>query len=252
MMLKNSFIHIPGVGYSKEQTLWQNGIKTWDDFLSNNITCLPNSTQKYIEKNIVISKEQYKRKNHSFFSQSLPMREHWRAYPDFKPCFLDIETTGLSKHRNKITTIGVFDGKEEKVFIRHQNMDDFPDYIKDKNMLVTFNGRRFDVPFILEKFPGLVMDQLHIDLMYVLRDLGYSGGLKRIEKTLGIARDDEIDGVDGFEAVRLWYKYRKGDESALKKLVAYNMADVVNLKVLMDLAFERKTSRVYNAPHLTR
>ncbi len=239
-MLKSTFIHIPGIGQDKEQMLWQNGIKSWDEFLNNSIDCLPKQTLEYIEKNVRISKSQYARRNHKFFSECLPVKEQWRAYPDFKTCFLDIETTGLSRHRNKITTIGLYDGEDSKIFIRHRNMEDFPEVIKDYNTIVTFNGRRFDIPFILEKFPGLILDQLHIDLMYVLRELGLTGGLKRIEKHLGISRDDEIDGVDGYQAVRLWHKYRKGDETALKKLVAYNLADVENLKILMDLAFDRK------------
>jgi len=243
-MLKNTFIHIPGIGHQKEQLLWQNKIATWDDFLTNNIKFLPKTTTNYIRKNIEISKKQYKKQNHLYFSQSLPMKEHWRAYPDFSTCFLDIETTGLSKHRNKITTIGIHDGKDSKVFIRGMNLHRFAEEIKNYSTIITFNGARFDLPFIKEKFPEIKFDQLHIDLMYTLRELGYTGGLKRIEKILGIGRDDEIDGVDGFEAVRLWKKYEKGDSNALKKLVAYNLADVENLKILMNFVFKKKTESI--------
>jgi hypothetical protein len=65
------------------------------------------------------------------------------------------------------------------------------------------------------------------------------GGLKRIEKEVGIQRDDDLQDVDGYEAVRLWYKYKRGDENALKLLTKYNIADVENLKTLMDFAFQK-------------
>ena len=67
----------------------------------------------------MLSKDNYDKKNHEFFSNKLLSKYHWRAYEDFKDktCFLDIETTGLSKERNSITTIGMFDGKESKVLI---------------------------------------------------------------------------------------------------------------------------------------
>jgi len=192
-MLRSTFIHIPGIGRDKEQALWNNDIKNWDDFLAT---------------------------------------DH------------DIETTGLSRDRNKITTIGIYDGKKSKVFIRRKNIDEFQKEIKKYSTIITFNGRCFDIPFIRAKYPKIRFNQLHIDLRFVLAELGYKGGLKRIEKVLGVGRDDEIDGVDGYEAVKLWYRYRKGDEEALKKLVKYNIADVVNLKELMEFAYERMVGRL--------
>jgi hypothetical protein len=67
----------------------------------------------------------------------------------------------------------------------------------------------------------------------------YEGGLKKIEKDLGITRSNEIDGVDGFEAVRLWRKYQRGDKKALKTLISYNNADIINLEPLMERAYEK-------------
>jgi len=150
----------------------------------------------------------------------------------------------LSVSRNKITTIGIYDGKKSKVFIRRKNIDEFQKEIKKYSTIITFNGRCFDIPFIRAKYPKIRFNQLHIDLRFVLAELGYKGGLKRIETVLGVGRDDEIDGVDGYEAVKLWYRYRKGDEEALKKLVKYNIADVVNLKELMEFAYERMVGRL--------
>ncbi len=241
-MLTQTFIHIPGFSRNREEQLWKSGIRTWDDFLERGHTLgLPESTRQYISRNLEISKEQLKKENHAFFSGNLPLNEHWRAYRDFSStCFLDIETTGLCRVRNKITTIGIFDGKKSRVFVRHRDMDAFASEIGKYSTIITFNGRCFDIPFLREKFSGLRLSQLHIDLRFLLRELGYTGGLKNIEKQLGIARDGGIADVDGYEAVRLWHRYRRGDESALNTLIEYNKADVENLKLLMDMAYEKK------------
>jgi uncharacterized protein len=84
------------------------------------------------------------------------------------------------------------------------------------------------------------MAHAHIDLRYVLRSLGYRGGLKSCEKQLGIDRQ-ELDGVDGMFAVYLWREYlRTGDRRVLETLLAYNILDVVNLEALMILAYNEK------------
>ena len=63
--------------------------------------------------------------------------------------------------------------------------------------------------------------------------MGLRGGLKKIEKKLGIIR--ETEGLNGYDAVKLWKKWvEEKDKSALKKLIIYNKEDVVNLKKIMD------------------
>jgi uncharacterized protein len=120
------------------------------------------------------------------------------------------------------------------------NLEEFPAFAVRFPLLVTFNGYQFDVPFLRARLPDARLDQLHIDLRFVLRSLGYRGGLKAIERQLGLVRDDEIRHVDGFEAVRLWHRWRRGDRDALTRLVMYNLADVLNLVGLMELAFDMK------------
>jgi uncharacterized protein YprB with RNaseH-like and TPR domain len=81
---------------------------------------------------------------------------------------------------------------------------------------------------------------VQIDLRYVLKSLGYSGGLKGCEAQLGIDRGD-LTGVDGFFAVLLWNDYvQSGNEKALETLLAYNIEDVVNLETLMVMAYNMK------------
>jgi uncharacterized protein YprB with RNaseH-like and TPR domain len=45
--------------------------------------------------------------------------------------------------------------------------------------------------------------------------------------------------MSGYEAVILWHEYLRGEADALKRLLLYNEADVVNLKTIMDIAWER-------------
>ena len=72
------------------------------------------------------------------------------------------------------------------------------------------------------------------------KNLGYTGGLKGCEKKLGIDRH-ELDGVNGYFAVLLWYDYRKkNNQKALDTLLAYNTLDAVNLHQLMVTAYNLK------------
>jgi uncharacterized protein YprB with RNaseH-like and TPR domain len=241
-MLKNTFVHIPGIGDQTERRLWDEGIISWDDFLDkeDRVPFQGQRTKQFVTSYVKESKKHLDKKNHHYFVDKVPRRELWRAYKEFKDsvAFLDIETTGLSSERHDITMIGVYDGKESKVFTRGRNLAKFPSYIRKFNSIVTYNGARFDIPFIQSSFPDLSLHQLHIDIMYPLRRLGYRGGLKGIEKQVGIARSDETDGLSGYDAVVLWKKYLKGDENALDTLEKYNIEDIENLETLSDLAYD--------------
>ncbi|MFA6460846.1 MAG: ribonuclease H-like domain-containing protein [Candidatus Woesearchaeota archaeon] len=230
-MLKNTFCHI--VSENKEAELWRTNLLNWDEIKEDHP----------LHSQILSSKQALLQQNHQFFLESLPKNQHWRAYKEFPCCFLDIETTGLSRVYNDVTVIGVYDGKESKLFVQGQNLQDFPQEMEKYGLIITFNGKCFDVPFLKAKFPGVNFDKLHVDLRYVLKELGYSGGLKRIEKELGVNRDEELQEVDGWEAVRLWHKYKHGDEEALRLLLKYNQADIENLKFLMDFAYDKMKER---------
>ena len=104
---------------------------------------------------------------------------------------------------------------------------------------MTFNGARFDLPFIKREYPEIEFDQLHSDLMYPLRRIGYAGGLKGCERRLGLQRPG-LEDLDGFFAVLLWHDFRKnGNPRALETLLAYNIADTVNLAALMAMAYNQ-------------
>jgi hypothetical protein len=178
-------------------------------------------------------------RNPSYFADNLPSNQHWRLYRNFQDtsAFLDIETTGL--HGGEITTIVLYDGRSIRYYVNGDNLDEFPHDVNDYRLLVTYNGKSFDVPFI-EGYFHVQLSQAHIDLRYVLRDLGLKGGLKGCERQLGLSRV-ELEGIDGSVAPLLWHEYRKDRNArALETLLAYNIQDTLSLHALMVHAYNQK------------
>lgn len=244
-MIDRSFIFLPGIGYAKEKRLWEEGITTWDDFLeSDSPKGISPAKKPAYDEELEKAKFYLGIRSPVYFRNTLSSRDQWRFYPTFphRVLFLDIETTGLSRNYSKITTVSIYDGTECTTLVRGQDLtaENLKAELEGCKMLVTFYGSAFDVPFILHEFPELSFDIPHFDLCFAGRRVGLTGGLKNIEPLVGIERDEDLEEVDGFEAVRLWRKWeRNGDEDALEKLIEYNQADTVNLKVVADVIYER-------------
>lgn len=246
-MLKHTFIHVPGIGYITEQKLWAQGLLSWDDYLDRSGQCsLPLAVRSKVSPHLEQSAQALAARDAGYFEARLPASETWRLYPEFssKVAFLDIETTGLYPGADVITLIGLFDGQATKVFVRGVNLHDFAKEIGKYSLIVTFNGKRFDIPFIRRVFGELPTNQAHLDLMYPLRRLGYRGGLKSIEVQLGLEREGALKEVDGFLAVLLWHEYQRGNKAALDTLIRYNLEDVVNLQYLAEVAYNATLERL--------
>jgi len=240
-MLENTFIHLPNFGPRRERRLWTRGIRSWDDFLARFGSSPFHRAQS---AHIAASKHALSTGDTDYFSARLPSGETWRALPHFpKAAYLDIETTGLSPATDYVTVIGVFDGARTHSYVHGQNLGDFARDIRQYDMVVTFNGSMFDLPFIRKHMPGAVLPRLHVDLRFLLQSLGVRGGLKRIEQQFGMEREDDLKGMNGYDAVLLWQRHLKGDGRALDKLVRYNAADISNLKNLADWAYKEKRKR---------
>lgn len=247
-LLEHTFVHIQGIGEKTEQRLWKQGILTWTLFLNAEKPVFGKERDAFIRQELEASLE------HSsdilFFRDRFPSTHMWRLYGAFKKSavFLDIETSGGTMGMDEITVIGLYDGVRTQTFVNGINLHDFELAIGQYDLVVTFNGGSFDLPFIRRWFPNITLPPAHIDLRFFLRRLGYRGGLKRIEKQCGLCRDLAIEGMDGYDAVRLWRAYQWGDASALDLLVQYNTADIVNLKPLMELGYDQmKTQLLANA-----
>ncbi len=165
--------------------------------------------------------------------------------------YLDIETTGLSKYYHTTTMVGLFKDGVYRAFIAGGNLDELADSLEGTDILVTFNGKLFDVPFLRSKMPDLPIPPVHLDLRFIVRRLGLQGGLKEVEKRLGVRRDSDVEGLDGYDATILWHRYCRGDDDALELLVRYNMEDTINLRPLL---FEtvRRMQKQLTSEALTR
>jgi uncharacterized protein YprB with RNaseH-like and TPR domain len=233
-MLRHTFIHVPGVGEKRERELWTRGFTDWSAFRSGH----PGGAwRELILEHLDDARA----------ARALPRREAWRlarAFPD-RTLYLDIETTGLSFEGDSVTCVGTFDGRRVDAFVAGENLARLPEALDNVDMLVTYNGASFDIPILRHAFPAVDFDRFHhIDLRFPLRRLGVVGGLKGAERQLGIARPDELAGVDGFMAVLLWREHCAGNPTALETLLRYCLEDVVNLQPLLALAFNRLTAEL--------
>jgi len=153
--------------------------------------------------------------------------------------YLDIETTGLSVWSDQITVVGIYlcNGNDTKFvqFVGEDiTADNILEVLRGVGSIYTYNGSRFDLPFI-NYCLGINLAKLckHCDLLYPCWENGLCGGLKWVERQLGIAR--RLKNVDGNEAVKLWWRYvNDSDEDALSTLLRYNEEDVLNLKLLKE------------------
>src|ERR1017187_740968 len=225
-MLEQTFIHIPGIGPRTERELWQAGITSWEDLAGVLTPPIPlgRALRRRLDQYIPESVDALRRRDAGFFARLSALGEAWRLFPEFasRSVFLDIETTGLSPVFDSVTMVGLFDGRRYEVFIDGQNLQDLPDRLREYSVVITFNGSGFDLRFLKLAFKDLQLPPIHIDLRWVTRRLGYRGGLKSIEKEFGICRD----------------------RAALQQLIAYNTEDVIHLKAIMEMAYDRLATQV--------
>ena len=154
--------------------------------------------------------------------------------------YLDIETTGLTYSASEITVVGIYLCRgDETEFVQFVGSDITAEAILEAlegvDIIYTYNGSRFDLPFIRSHY-GIDLESLfhHRDLMYDCWGKRLYGGLKGVERQVGITR--KLPDMNGWEAVKLWWKYVDTfDLDALNKLCEYNKEDVINLKTLRDI-----------------
>jgi len=203
-MLCATFRHLSGISARVEQHLWASDIRNWDELLAHPAPPLGPTRLRSACEQLELSQTHLADGNPHWFRDRLPARDLWRIFPEFRTSvvYLDIETTGLDRGRDAVTTIALYDGGSIRTYVQGRNLPDFVRDIQNYALLVTYNGKCFDVPFI-ESALRTRLPQVHIDLRHLLHSLGLRGGLKGCERQLGLSRG-ELDGVDGYFAVLLW------------------------------------------------
>lgn len=193
--------------------------------------------------------------------ETLNSKQFNRFFNANKISIFDIETTGLYPKHDKIILIGFVhiipgynDGElvqffaetpeEEKDILLNTTHE-----VSESDILITYNGRSFDVPFLdtrCKKYSIHSKNIFNLDLYQLVRN--YStlknvlGSLsqKSMEGFLQIEhlRADEISGG---ESVNLYNEYTANDsasfrsEELLKKILLHNRDDVLQLTRLISL-----------------
>lgn len=232
--LENSFIGADGVGEVTERRLWEAGVTHWEEFEGD---AVGPTRAANIRSFLETATERLAERDAAYFVRSLPDKERWRLYENFRDgtCFFDIETTGLDSQRDRVTTVSFHRDGETTTLVRGDDLT--PAAVQAEfnaaDLLVTYNGARFDIPF-LESELDLTVSTPHLDAMGVCHTLDLTGGLTTAESALGVERTRP--DISGRDAVRLWREHEAGSDGALETLIAYNREDTVNLRAVMDEA----------------
>ena len=157
-----------------------------------------------------------------------------------RDAYLDIETTGLAYTYDTLTVVGIYlhnDHNDELIQLvgGEATAGALIGALEDVGTIFTYNGSRFDLPFI-NAYLGVDLSRhyWHHDLMLDCWRNNLYGGLKSVERQLGIKR--RLKGIDGLGAIRLWWKYRNdNDRDALNTLLTYNSEDLMNLRRLREI-----------------
>jgi uncharacterized protein YprB with RNaseH-like and TPR domain len=248
-LIRHTFRILNGVGPRTERRIHREGISSWDDFLARGgVTFTSTWRNELWAEELVRWRDALGRRDEKFFHQRLSRNEHWRLFDVFSDglAYLDIETTGQAPPYDETTVVGVYRpgrGLTQLVAGRDLSGDAVDAALEGVKLLVTFFGVSFDVPFLKREFSYLQLDFPHFDTCFAAKRLGIKGGLKKVEKLFGISREGDVNGLDGYDAVKLWQAHCRGADGALDKLLRYNAADTKNLAPLGAILYERLCAR---------
>jgi uncharacterized protein YprB with RNaseH-like and TPR domain/predicted nuclease with RNAse H fold len=259
-VIEQTFIHLPGIGRKTEHRLWQGGFRSWEklrDALSNGLRLRdlfdPGRTQQTLlfsapygtqsDKRCVAwldaleeSERALREQHFAYFLERLNSSNYWRVLAPFlhAALYLDIETTGLTKDLNYMTVVGALHGNRFYQWVWPEPLDLLTELIRQSPLVVTFNGARFDIPFLRHQAAEIPAPRAHVDLLYLARAAGHAGGQKEVEEQLGLTRPVEVQGLEGKEAVALWCNALCGDRASFRRLLQYNETDVAMLPRLAE------------------
>ncbi len=240
-MITSSFCLLPGVGLRTERRFWSHGILNWDRFLlARQVPGLSAVRKARFDDRIRKAQEHVAQQDSRYFARTLAARHQWRLYEWLREraLYLDIETDSFGQ----ITVVGLYGRGRYTALVRNESLGliRLREELSRYDVLITFCGSSCDLPMLRAHFSDLTLDHPHIDLCGIGRQLGYHGGLKAIERRMGISRIPALQSFSGDDAVRQWNRWRhQRDEDARELLLAYNEADCVNLQPLADALYCR-------------
>ena len=166
---------------------------------------------------------------------------------------IDIETTGFRASSSHLYLIGAAFYSGKGWVIRQWLAENYleepllllslSDFLKGKELLIHFNGTRFDIPYLQEKYQQYhlsspMTDIRSKDLYLLFRPLAKRFGLrsmsqKALEEFSGICREDAFDGR---QLIWVYSAYASGkDRSGEPLLLLHNKEDVEGMLHLAGL-----------------
>ncbi len=244
-MIRHTFSLLNGIGEKLERHIWKKGILSWSDFCNTKeIDGISPERKRIYDNQLTQASMELGVGNAEYFARIMKRREHWRLFDTFKSgaVCLDIETNGFQPGSGGyVTVVGLYDGTAWRYLIRGENLtvENLNRELAGYKCLITFYGASFDIPFLLRSFPGVRFDIPHFDLCFAARRLEINGGLKKLETLFGIEREEVVQGMNGYDAVKLWEQVRKGSAEARELLLMYNKEDTINLLQLADILYRK-------------
>ena len=181
-----------------------------------------------------------------------------------RTAFFDIETTGLSRERSMLYLAGFVyfedDSWRYRQFLAENEEDEFRtllcirEFMKNFSLIITFNGERFDLPFIsarYEKYDINASLPESFDIYRQIRPFKNLLGLdsmkqKAIESFLGIRREDKMSGG---ELISVYWDYvEKHGEHERSLLLLHNADDIAGMPDILQIF--RYLSAFFEAPDI--
>lgn len=183
--------------------------------------------------------------------------------------YLDTETTGLGPGAGTVAfLIGLAFWDQEIGLVCEQLLvrqlgEEAPvlarvaERIRQASMLVTFNGKSFDLPVLRTRFvmgrSAFPDEPAHLDLVHVARRLhkgrGFGARLGAVEReVLGFVREDDVPS--GEVSACYLHFLRTGDTRALLKVIDHNLWDVVSMAAIVALYGEPLEGSLLHAEDL--
>ncbi len=168
---------------------------------------------------------------------------------------LDLETTGLGRTGTLAFMIGLGYYENDQFIVEQlflpdpeaevSSFDRLLELVKSRSLLITFNGKTFDVPVLESR---LLYHQIwlnlremeHLDLLHIARRLWRnklpSCALETIEfYVLGHIRDKELD-IEGGDIPQTYYQFLlNGDPEMIRRVFIHNHHDILHTAALFTL-----------------